>query len=296
VNGGRLLLGIDGGGTRCRARLTAFSGQPLGEAETGPANLRLGLRQCFAAVREAAELCLKQAGRAHKDLTKIVACLALAGATEPSLLAAAQVHKHPFAAAIITTDAHAACIGAHGERDGGILVVGTGTIGWAVLKGQSYRVGGWGLPLSDEGSGAWLGVEALRRALWARDGRIAWTPVLRELFAIFDNDAHAIVHWTETASPRDFGSFAPRVVECAQGGDPIAAELMTEAAIHVDALAARLIAAGADRLSLVGGCGRFMHPWLSAETKSRLTEPLSDALAGALHLARSAARSSTRAA
>jgi glucosamine kinase len=258
--------------------------------------LRLGLTQSFAAVQEAAELCLKQAGLAREDLTQIVACLALAGASEPSLLAAAQAHKHPFAAAIVTTDAHAACIGAHGERDGGIIVAGTGSIGWAVLKGQPYRVGGWGLPLSDEGSGAWLGGEALRRTLWARDGRIAWTPLLRALFAVFDNDAHAIARWTQTGLPGDFGSFAPLVMEYAQRRDPVAAELMKEAAVHIDALAARLIATGVDRLSLVGGCARFLQPWLGAETKSRLVEPAGDALTGALHLARLAARAATRAA
>lgn len=286
----RFLLGIDGGGTQCRARLATYSGKVLGEAVTGPANLRLGLKQSFSAAITAAALCLDQAGLPRTYLGQVIACLALAGASEPAHLAAAKGYKHPFAEALIITDAHAACIGAHGEQDGGVIVVGTGSVGWAILKGRTYRVGGWGLPLSDEGSGAWLGGEALRRVLWAHDGRIPWTPLLRALFAEFEDDPHAIARWSQSATPRDFGSLAPRIIKYAGRSDPVAAELMRNTASHIDALAAQLITAGAERLSLVGGCAPFVQPWLAAATRSRLVEPMGDALEGALHLARSASR------
>jgi glucosamine kinase len=289
-----LLLGVDGGGTNCRARLTAASGEVLGEAVTGPANLRLGLKQGFSAAVEAAALCLAQANLARDHLSRIVACLAMAGASEPSYLAAAQAYRHPFRTAVIATDAHAACVGAHGERDGAIIIAGTGTVGWAVLKGQPYRIGGWGLPASDEGSGAWIGIEALRRVLWARDGRRSWTPLLRALFGVFGEDADALVRWTHKASPGDFASLAPRVVEYAQRGDPVAEELMTSAAFHIDALAKRLREVGAPRLCLVGGLAPFLESRLSEETRLHLTPPAGDALQGALHLARRAARSPAR--
>ena len=289
-----LLLGIDGGGTRCRARLCTFAGEPLGEAVTGPANLRLGVRVSFSSVVEAARQCLDQAGLPEQKIARIVACLALAGASEPAYLAAARNHLHPFREVIVTTDAHAACVGAHGEKDGGVIVAGTGTVAWAVIKDKTYRVGGWGLPISDEGSGAWIGSEALRRVLWAYDGRIAWTSLLRVLFADFAEDPHAIVSWTTTASPRDFGSFAPCIADYANRGDPAAIELMRMAAVHIDGLAARLIALGAPSVALVGGFAAAMRPWLAAETKTHLIEPAGDALQGALMLARSAAESLER--
>jgi glucosamine kinase len=285
-----LLLGVDGGGTSCRGRLAAFSGQMLGEASTGPANLRLGLQESFSAVTTVALQCLQQAGLPPFQLARIVACLALAGASEPSHLAAAEAAKHPFGNAVITTDAHAACVGAHGEGDGGIVVVGTGSIGWAVLKGQSYRVGGWGLPLSDEGSGAWLGGGALRRVLWARDGRMAWTPLLRELFTDFNNDPHAIGRFSQGATPRELAAFAPRIFAYGGHGDAAAVELMRAAAHHIDALASRLIAIGADRIALVGGCAPFIKQWLGQDTTSHLVEPIGDALQGALQIARAAVR------
>jgi glucosamine kinase len=289
-----LLLGVDGGGTQSRARLSTYSGRVLAEAVSGPANLRLGIEASFSSVVDVARRCLDGAGIAQQNLSRIVACLALAGASEPGQLSAAKQYGHPFRTAVITTDAHAACIGAHGGKDGGVIIAGTGAVGWAVMKEETHRIGGWGLPISDEGSGAWIGIEALRRVLWAHDGRIAWTPLLRVLFTEFANDPHAIVGWTATASPRDFGAFAPCIVDHALRHDAAAVELMQMAAAHIDRLAARLIALGVPRLALVGGFASALQPWLVAETKSRLIEPVGDAVDGALTLARAAAESLQR--
>jgi len=205
-------LGVDGGGTSCRARLADAAGAVLGTGAAGPANIRLGLEAAFGAVREATRQCLAEAGLAP-DGTSMVACLAMAGASEPAEAAAARSYRdHPFRRMLITTDAHAACVGAHRGRDGGVVIVGTGSIGWAILGGEHYRVGGWGFPVSDEGSGAWLGCEAVRRALEALDGRAEWTGLLRQVSGRFGDDPHAMVRWMASARPRDYAALAPLVV------------------------------------------------------------------------------------
>jgi glucosamine kinase len=292
MNRDALLLGIDGGGTRCRARLCATSGERLGEATAGPANIRYGLEQSFGAVLRATMQCLKQAELSQGDLHRIVACLALAGASEPGHLAAAQNYEHPFRKAIVTTDAHAACIGAHDGRDGGVVIVGTGTIGWAELEGQAHRVGGWGLPVSDEGSGAWLGLEALRRVLWAHDGRRKWTPMLHVLFERFQSNPHAIVQFTFRAKPRDFALLAPFVVKYASQQDEVAVDLMRSAASHIDILIERLVQIGTRRIALLGGLADI-EPWLTKESRRYLVPPTADALEGALRLARMVAEATT---
>lgn len=104
-----LLLGVDGGGARCRACHARFSGETLGEGASGPAKIRFGLEDSFAAVLDATAQCLGKARLAFGD-QNIIACLALAGASEPAALAAFQDHEHPFRQAIFITDAHAACV------------------------------------------------------------------------------------------------------------------------------------------------------------------------------------------
>jgi len=283
-----LLLGVDGGGTGCRARLTDLDGQVLGEGTAGPANIRFGLKESFGAVMRATEECLYEAGLSA-DEVDIVACLALAGASEPTHLAAARTYNLPFMQTILTTDAHAACVGAHGGQNGGIIIVGTGSVGWGLIGGREYRVGGWGFPVSDEGSGAWLGCETARRVLWAYDGRAPWTDLLKCVLQRFDGDPNAIVRWMGQARPRDFAVLAPLVLEFAGRNDATSRELLAAAGQHIDAIARRLAALGVSRLALSGGLASSIEPWLAPDTRQLLVIPMGDALSGALQLAREAA-------
>lgn len=281
-----LSLGVDGGGTGCRARLCGPDGAVLGEGAGGPANLRFGVAEAMEnAVAAAREACLA-AGLDAAALSRAKAAFGLAGASEPALAAAARAHPHPFAALAIATDAAIACRGAHAGGDGGIVIVGTGTIAWASVGGAEHRIGGWGYPLSDEGSGAWIGGEALRRALWAHDGRVPATPLLDAVLARFDRDAHAVVAFMTGAKPRDFGALAPLVVEHAAAGDAAGLEIMGAAGAHVDALGLRLSTLGAGRIALAGGLSGPIRPYLPRETLARLVEPRGDALDGAVDLAR----------
>jgi glucosamine kinase len=288
VDSALLFLGVDGGGTQCRARLCDASGVILGEGVAGPANIRLGVDDSMKAVLEAAGQCLTQAKLGFES-RPIIACLALAGATEPVELEAVRNYRHPFHRMIVTTDAHAACVGAHRGEDGGVIIIGTGTVAWATLAGRHYRVGGWGFPVSDEGSGGWLGCEVVRRVLWAYDGRAPWTGLLRGVFEELGSDPHAIVRWMGSAKPRDFAALAPMVVQHARQEDQAGCRLMRLAAGHIDVLAGRLVEIGVQRVALSGGLSQAMAPWLSRETKGYLAPAQSDAVDGALRLARAEA-------
>lgn len=294
--GRQLFLGVDGGGTQCRARLADGSGTVLGEGFAGPANIRRGLADSIAAVLDAARQCLAVCGLGENAFAVTTACLALAGASEPDDLATARRERLPFARSLIATDAEAACVGAHGGRDGGIVIVGTGSIGWAIRGDRHCRAGGWGLPVSDEGSGAWLGLEAVRRALWAADGRIARSGLAAQILDEFAGDPHAIVRWAASASPADYGRFAPIVAEAAHRDDRLASGLMREAAGHIDALARRLLAWETPRLAMVGGLAAVIEPYLADDVRHRLKPPEGDALSGALRLAmtKTAARETPR--
>jgi len=285
VNVEVLFLAVDGGGTKCLARLADAKGQTLGEGRSGPANVRRGLPQAFAAVMDATAQCFEQAALAP-DYRRVVACLALAGAGEPDMQAELSRFAHPFKAAIFTTDSHAACVGAHRGEDGGVIIAGTGSIGEAIVRGGRHRVGGWGFPVSDEGSGAWLGLETVRRTLWALDGRASASPLLDEAANRFGHDPNTITRWASEAAPADFGTFAPLVFRHAGEGDTVARKLVTSAAGHVERIAEALLVSGARRLALMGGLAQPFEPWLSENMKRSLVRPAGDALDGGLQLAR----------
>ncbi|HYF56591.1 MAG TPA: BadF/BadG/BcrA/BcrD ATPase family protein, partial [Salinarimonas sp.] len=152
-----------------------------------------------------------------------------------------------------------------------------------------HRVGGWGHPLSDEGSGAWIGAEAARLALRAHDGRAAPSALAEAVLARFEGDPHRIVAWMTEAKPRDVATIAPLVVEAAAAGDAGAIGILRAAGAHVAELAERLVALGAERIALLGGLASPLDPYLPAALRPRLAAPRGSALDGALSLARTLA-------
>ncbi|MGA7326812.1 MAG: BadF/BadG/BcrA/BcrD ATPase family protein [Rhodomicrobium sp.] len=285
MNSDFLLLGVDGGGTSCRARLCTFSGATVGEGLAGAANVRVNLEESCEAILAAAAQCLESSALISEPST-IFACLALAGASDPAIIERLQDYRFPFRAVTFVTDSYAACIGAHRGKDGGVIIVGTGSIGEGIIAGNHYRVGGWGFPVSDEGSGAWLGCELIRRTLQALDGRLQWTPLLLRISRKFASDPHAIVRWMTDARPGDFATLASLAAEYATRDDPIGCELMRTAALHVETLARTLRSHGVKRLALSGGLSTAIAPWLSSEIRSWFVEPAADALSGAIEIAR----------
>ena len=283
-----LLLGVDGGGARCRARLCLFTGETLSGGLAGPVNVRLGLEQGLSEVLNATARCFKNAGLAAENHT-VVACLALAGACEAETLSELRSYGHPFKTVVCTTDTHAALVGAHGGEDGGVIIIGTGCLGEAILEGKRHRVGGWGFPVSDEGGGAWIGCEAARRTLWALDGCAEWTPLLERIAGRFESDPHEIARWMSGARPGSFATLAPLVLDAAREDDPLGKELVDAAAKHIERLFERLLALGVRRLALIGSLAKSLEPWLSPETRQQLVAPAAGALAGAVLLARLAA-------
>lgn len=280
-----LFLGIDGGGTSCRARLADATGTVLGEGTGGPANITTDLGRAAVSITEATGAALAAAGLEENALSRIHAGFGMAGGNSPAEAEALARWPFGFAAQRVASDAEIACLGSHGSADGAILILGTGSQGVARIGGETRRVGGWGFALSDTGSGALLGRAAARRSLLAHEGILSASAFTERVMARFAFDPPTMLTWALKAIPRDFGEFAPLVFEHALSGDPVAGELLAEAVRDVSQLLDRLIALGAQRIALMGGLARPYRPHLPARFDAVLVEPAGDALDGALVLA-----------
>ncbi|MCP8690175.1 BadF/BadG/BcrA/BcrD ATPase family protein [Marinobacterium sedimentorum] len=280
------LLGADGGGTSCRVRLSAIDGQVLGEGRSGSANVRLGVDNAYAEILKATDEALNQAGLDRSVLAHTYAGFGLAGAVDEARRASVRQFPHPFAGVAIETDAHTACLGAHGGEPGGILILGTGSCGVYQNAGRFDVIGGWGFMISDQGSGAWLGLNLVRQAMLALDGVIEQTPLSQAVLARFDNSHSQVLDWSEQARPRDYGAFAPQVLQYAAAQDPLALRLLQQCGGDAGDLLARLQRLGARRVCLMGGLSEPLRPWLPAALLPLLCAPVGDAMDGALLLAR----------
>jgi glucosamine kinase len=279
-------IGVDGGGTGCRARIEDDTGRVLGSGIAGPAALRLGVEKALGEVQVACRAALLDAGLDEHALSSVHAAVGLAGVGRKGALESLMQQPHPFQSVVYTHDATIACIGAHGGYDGGIVIVGTGSVGFAVAGGREIRIGGYGFPISDEGSGADLGLHAIRLALRAYDERVVGTKLTNDVMMRFHNDPFEAVAWMDRATATDYASFAPMVMRHADDGDSLARRIVREAAEQIDELVRRLSECGASRIALLGGLASSIDPWLAPDVQRRLVAPVGDAVDGALHLAR----------
>src|SRR6476469_6127509 len=198
-----LFAGVDGGGTGCRARIQDAEGRLLGTGIAGPAALRVGIDRALGEVVKACRAALEEAGLGPDALSAVHAAVGLAGVGRKGALEQLVLRQHPFRSVVYVNDATIACIGAHDGKDGGIVIVGTGSVGFAVVGRQEFRVGGYGFPISDEGSGADLGLHAIRVALRAYDERSVGSNLTRDVMARFRNDPFEAVAWMDNATATD---------------------------------------------------------------------------------------------
>ena len=283
-----LFIGIDGGGTHCRARIRDGAGRLLGEGTGGPSNLRLGPAVAMASIVDAAKAAAAAGGLNEGDLTRASVGLGMAGAIDDARNGALLAQPHPFPRVAIDTDAYIAWLGAFAGADGAILIIGTGSAGLAVVKGRRFNVGGWGNVISDDASGNEIGKHAIRRALWAHDGMAPMTPLAEKILDRFDHQPPQIVTWADQARPTDFAQLAPLVLDYAAKGDAMAVAVIETAAEGAARIADRLLGVGAPGLCLLGGLAEPLKPWLPQRIQAKLVTAEGDAMEGALRLAREA--------
>ncbi len=279
-------LGIDAGGSNCRARLTDADGVILGTGSGGAANTLVGFPQLYATLSATADQAIRQAGLNDGQVATIRAGIGVAGFGRQGAAEALRGFEFPFASVAYETDAYIANLGAHGSEDGAVLIIGTGSVAHVRSEGRSFTIGGYGFPISDEGSGAALGLSAVRHALRALDGRTKSTPLSSAITARFDHDTASVVAWMDEATPKDYARFAPVVMDYAEADDAIARSIVEDAAQHIERFIEAIFQRGATRCALVGGLSQRMKPWLRERTVARLSEALGDPLDGAIALAK----------
>ena len=280
-----LFLGVDGGGTGCRAAVADVSGLIIGQGHAGPANIASdpdGARANILAATHEALTAAVGAERVGQVLPTLSAGLGLAGANAAG--AAQRLRAGlPFARLRVETDAFAAVRGALRNRDGIVAALGTGSVFACQTGGIIRQIGGWGLVLGDDGSGAWLGRAALRLALRAADGFLPQTPFLRQI-----SDEHGgkdgIIAFSLTARPVDFAALVPGLLVA---DDPDVRGLLDRAAEDVAEGIAVLQTEPVLPVTFIGGLGVTYAERLAGRWP--IVPALGSALDGALLLAREAA-------
>jgi N-acetylglucosamine kinase-like BadF-type ATPase len=230
-------LGVDGGGTNCRAVLADATGKILGAGQAAAANLiRVGLDAAIAHIQQAVTEACHQAGHNVAQITG--ACFGLAGVGNPqhhaTMLEALRVAL-PLKHLLLETDARIALAGATDLQPGVVVIAGTGSIACGInAQGEFARAGGWGPAMGDEGSGYYIGRRALAAVVMAYDERGAATslsgPVCRHFNVETPPELPPVIYNEPVKVMHEIAQLSKLVVAHAQMGDAVALGILGDAA------------------------------------------------------------------
>ncbi len=188
-------VGVDGGGTHTRARIRNNAGKLLGEGRAAGSNLELGIALAHGHVLAAIDQARIDAGLPRESEQRMGVGLALASAELADCYHAMLTMPFPFARVKLTSDAFGACLGAFDGQEGAILIAGTGSAGLIYREGRLRTCSGRGFPVSDLGSGAWLGLRAIQQSLLCHDGILPPSTLAVRLMDHFKRDQAEVVRW-----------------------------------------------------------------------------------------------------
>ena len=282
-----LYLGIDGGGSKCKAIVVDENNTILGTGIAGPGNPLHGFEQATNNIAESARLALIDAGLGNLPLSSVKAGVGLAGVNLPVLFTQMQDWMHPFKEMHLATDLLIACLGAHDGQDGAVMITGTGSCGFVHVDGESQIVGAHGFPHGDKGSGAWIGLQAIKQVLLSLDELVEQASLTQTILNFLAaEDAVQLVEKIAGRPAAFFAKMAGFVFEAADQGDLIATDIIKEGANYISCVARQLMKKNPPRISLIGGLTPLLTPWLDDDIQQLLSVPLYPPEVGAVIFAK----------
>lgn len=243
-------IGIDAGGTKTRCVLGDDT-KILGRADCGSIKLmRVGEAEATARLRRLLEETATAAGVSLQEVTR--SCVGIGGVSIPAVRQWCDTQMRAMVSGEVEVcgDEDIALDAAFRGGPGILAVSGTGSIFIGrSADGTMYPVGGWGPVLADEGSGWWIGVEAVRAGFWARDRGIE-TNLLAEVQNAWGlSSLGELVEKGNDRPGPDFAALVPLVARCAEDGDEMARAVLERAGADL----AELIALVATKMMETSG-------------------------------------------
>jgi N-acetylglucosamine kinase len=273
------VLGIDAGGTKTVCLLADAHGAILADARGPGANLHaageLAVEKVLHEVMEEAI--------GDREIAPAAICLGIAGvdrADEAQIVRAIMRRIGYKSRVLVVNDALIALVAGARDDPGIVIIAGTGSIAYGRNEaGEAARAGGWGHMIGDEGSGYWIGREALAAVMRGADGRGPETALAAEIlghFGVADVSRLPRIVYDREMPRMSVAELGPIVQSVASGGDAVAMRILERAAEEL-VLAARSVTSrlemrgDAFTFFLAGGVFRVV-PWLAGELPRRLVE------------------------
>lgn len=275
-------LAVDGGGTGTRTLIARPDGTQLARGEAGPSALGQGVTAAWQQVRQAVEAGSLRAGIDPLPWARCAMAIGLSGMQNPVNRAAFLALLPPMSKVISATDGYIMLLGAHAGRPGLVVAAGTGSVGEALhADGRHSVVGGWGFPVGDEGSGAWIGLNAVRHAQAAMDGRAPTGILAQRVWSHCGATSQDMAAWVARSAQLAYAQVAPLVFEC-EFADPTAARLLALATQELELIALALDPRRTLPVAIGGSIGERLKSRMNEGLRQRFVQSAMGPIEGAL--------------
>jgi glucosamine kinase len=220
-------LGVDAGGTKTEFLLGDES-REIGRIQTG--SIKRLRRDEEATEQNLSRALIELTAKTGVSMLSVArCCVGASGSTAPLVAEWITNAFRPQVSGefLLVEDVDIALDAAFQGERGVLILAGTGSnVAGRDIDGQIVTAGGWGPALSDEGSGYFLGLEALRKGFRAIDERRT-TIVLETIQSYWNlSSLGELVEYANANPSPDFSALAPLVIAAAMQGDEVAEEVV----------------------------------------------------------------------
>ncbi|SHE80122.1 N-acetylglucosamine kinase [Clostridium fallax] len=221
----KYIIGVDGGGTKTEAVAYNLNGEKLGVSLKGYANLLNG--------REEA---LKNILSSISDLTDKFGIegveglyLGIAGSEvgNNANIIGEEIKNKLSLDSVVMNDGELALRAILKGEDGILTIAGTGSIAFGIRENKSFRCGGWGHLLGDEGSGYKIAIDGIKRMIFEQDNSLEKSNMSKLIMKDLNiNSVDEIVEFVYSSSKDEIAKITPIIAKLGEEGDPIAKEIL----------------------------------------------------------------------
>jgi glucosamine kinase len=288
-----LYIGIDGGGTKTACVLGDDSAVLTNSRSGGSNVIRLGEKEAGAALRDAISKACASVGVSPLNIHAVCVGASGAGQTEVQEKLKALIGRIvPRSFVSVVGDNEVALEAALQQLPGVVVIAGTGSIAYGRNEcNETARSGGWGPIVSDEGSGQWIGREAVAAALRTDDVR--FLDAVMQSWSLESKEK--LIQYVNRSPTPKFSSLPPLVIAAAERKNATTRAVLSDAGKHLAAIAEavlqRLWPQGAIvRVGIAGGIfansadvrfaffAKLRERWPTAAISFRIADPAMGAL------------------
>ncbi len=283
-------IGIDAGGTHCRASLFNQAGDTLGVGSANAANVftnfAMAMQQIDIAIDAAIdnaltnalnnELMYTQSDRInasllHIEKSELIVGAGCAGGHTSKAEQLLRDWKHPYKHFFMTSDLHASCLAANKGEDCVVIITGTGSSIAHFQHGKLTQYGGHGFIHGDDASGAWLGLNGVQLLLKSYDGLLKDDVFCEAILkAINCNNVNQVLNHFTQKNAKDYAAIAPDILALCRDGNITATTLVNEGLEYLASILVKNKLVDSSSIFITGGLAESYKVGLSEKIGHRV--------------------------